>query len=176
MPRGAPAPAPAAIPAAGGAAAAAKLVADTEAQQRAAKGQSAPAQSPGVVAGPVSLRPAPSAPFRQGADGAGGTDRPRAMREREADREGLAEQQVLAIRAAAPQPKPGRAVVLPHLEDGAAAARPGDLTLPGWISCLKSVCALVELRGLTAILPSEDLHRVAEFVHFWGEVVGDNPE
>ena len=34
----------------------------------------------------------------------------------------------------------------------------------------------VELRGLTAVLPSEDLHRVAEFVRFWGEVVGDNPE
>ena len=50
------------------------------------------------------------------------------------------------------------------------------LHCPGWISCLKSVCALVELRGLTAILPSEDLHRVAEFARFWGEVVGDNPE
>ena len=37
---------------------------------------------------------------------------------------------------------------------------------PGWISCLKSVCALVELWGLTAVLPSEDLHRVAEFVRF----------
>ena len=48
MPRGVPAPAPAAIPAAGGAAAGAKLAADTEAQRRAAKGQSAP----GVVAGP----------------------------------------------------------------------------------------------------------------------------
>ena len=76
-----------------------------------------------MVAGPVSLRPAPSAPFRQGADSAGGTDRSRAMREREDARKRLAEQQVLAIRAAAHQPKPGRAVV-PAAKPEGEASRP----------------------------------------------------
>jgi hypothetical protein len=47
---------------------------------------------------------------------------------------------------------------------------------PGWISCLKAVCALVELHGLPAVLPSADLPRVAEFVDLWGKLVGDNPE